>query len=188
MSLRAGIYYPKFNFISKSVVPPAGPARDTFIDSIAKILIPDKDGGGDKYFVDQGRSALVGFTQYLIALVNDDVENEARYDDLPEIWRGHEASFPMLVDWISYSQQKASKHAAEGDQADSDPLRGYLSSLVDHAIDRDYPQRCIRDLQPLVNMADKERSGVLGTMNQGLLSFRNSAVAERTSSSDFFPC
>ena len=183
----SGVFHPKFNFISRSVVPPAGPARDTFIDSIAKILIPDKDGGGDKYFVDQGRSALVGFTQYLIALVNDDVENEARYDDLPDIWNGQEASFPMLVDWISYSQQKASKQAEEGDQADADPLRGYLSSLVDNAIDRDYPQRCIRDLQPLVNMADKERSGVLGTMNQGLLSFRNSAVAERTASSDFSP-
>ena len=66
-------------------------------------------------------------------------------------------------------------------------MRGYLQSLVDNAIERKYPQRCVRDLQPLVNMADKERSGVIGTMNQGLLSFRNSAVAERTDGSDFSP-
>lgn len=188
-----GVFYPRFNFISKRVVPPAGPARDTFIDSIAKVLVPDKDGGGDKYFVDQGRSALVGFSQYLIALVNDDTANKERYAGLPEVWQGREASFPMLVDWISYSQQEAQKKASaparggQPAQPDPDPLRTWLSTLVDTAIARSYPQRCIRDLQPLINMADKERSGVLGTMNQGLLPFRNSAVAERTSASDFSP-
>src|SRR3546814_14434026 len=34
-------------------------------------------------------------------------------------------------------------------------------------------------------MADKERSGVLGTMDQALLPFKNKAVKERTSACDF---
>src|SRR3546814_7441454 len=42
---------------------------------------------------------------------------------------------------------------------------------------------CSSDL--LIDMADKERSGVLGTMDQALLPVKNKAVKERTSACDF---
>lgn len=64
----------------------------------------------------------------------------------------------------------------------------YLPRLLERASERDYPRICVINLQPLVEMADKQRSGVLGTMHQALMPFRNSAVAERTSGSDFAPC
>ena len=48
-------------------------------------------------------------------------------------------------------------------------------------------QRVITELRGLINVADKERSGILGTMEEGLLPFKNAAVVERCSSSDFTP-
>ena len=184
-----GTFHPKFNFIGRSITPPAGPKRDVFIDWIAKILIEGNartasQRDKENFFVDKPRSALVGFAQYLIAKVNDDVENGSRYDGLPRAWHGREASLPMLAAWIVHAEQQAYAKARERRDPGIDPLGEYLSSLVADAVQRKYPKRCIRELSPLVYMTPKERSGVLGIMNAALLSFRHPAVSERTSASN----
>lgn len=181
-----GVFHPKFNFISKRAVPPVGGARDTFVDNLAKILIPESKGGGSNtdYFVNQGRAALVGFTQYLLAHINDR-DDPQRYEGLPEHWHGKEASFPMLGDWLAYSQRGSSQGA--GAQAQEDPLRPWLADLVETAIERGYPDPCVRGLQPLVLMAPQERSGIIGQLAQALIPFRNTAVVQRTETSDFAP-
>ncbi len=195
-----GIFYPRFNFISPKLVPPPGPDRDTFIDAVAKTLVPEKKGGGDDYFTNKGRAALTGFIHYIVAKVGDAKD----YKGIPERWHGFEPSIPMMADWIATNQFDATGDgsgvevgASEEppvESQDPDKLKPWLRKLSNeirptagnlHEIGRS--ERAFLEISPLVNMADKERSGVLGTMDQALLPFKNAAVKERTSACDFTP-
>ena len=181
---KQGGWNPCFNFLDPRVIPPPGGGqRDTMVDSLAKILIPEKKGGGgDDYFLQRGRASLVGLMNFVIAKINDR-QDEERFEGLPKRWHGYDASLPLMVDWLAESQLQS----GEGDGGGDDPLAGYFKALVQECRDRDYPPRCQRELQPLILMADKERSGVLGSMDTGLLPFKNEAVVERTRESDFIP-
>lgn len=186
-----GIFYPRFNFLASQLVPPPNTAeRDTYLDAVAKVLIPDSKSG-DKYFTDKGRDCLTGFMHYLVSHVNDAKSDEG----IPNQWKGMEASFPMLVDWIADAQFQAGKRAeaanaqaaANKELPTADGMKMFLSGLADHIKAGDYSERAFTSLAPLIDMADKERSGVLGTMDQALLPFKNKAVKERTSACDFTP-
>lgn len=183
------LFYPRFNFLSSSLVPPPNTAeRDTYLDAVAKVLIPDSKSG-DKYFTDKGRDCLTGFMHYLISHVNDAKSSEG----IPTQWKGMEASFPMLVDWIADAQFQAGKKAeaanaqaiANKQMPNTDGMKIFLSGLADQIKAGNYSDRAFTSLAPLIDMADKERSGVLGTMDQALLPFKNKAVKERTSACDF---
>lgn len=185
-----GIYHPRFNFLDKRLVPPAGTAeRDTYIDAMARTLVPDTKGGGDKYFTDQGRECLVGYMHWLVSHVND----HASYDGIPAKWHGKEASFPMMIDWLAEARYKAAERAKKLDKESdnkfqqTDPEQLFLTEICDVARERGYSPRAFTSLSKLIPMADKERSGVNGTMNQALLPFANAAVMERTSACDFLP-
>src|SRR3546814_7775625 len=88
-----------------------------------------------------------------------------------------EASFPMLVDWIADAQFQAGKAAEEKNaQAaankqlpTADGMKIFLSGLADQIRAGGYSERAFTSIAPLIDMADKERSGVLGTMDQALL-------------------
>jgi type IV secretion system protein VirD4 len=185
-----GLFYPRFNFLSSLLVPPAGSAeRDTYLDAVAKVLIPEGKGGGDKYFVDKGRDCLTGFMHYLVSHVND----AKATDGIPPQWHGYEASFPLLVDWIADAQFQAGK-LAEKKNAEAaankqlpmaDGMKLFLGGLADQIKENGYSERAFTSIAPLIDMADKERSGVLGTMDQAMLPFKNKAVKERTSACDF---
>lgn len=214
------LFYPRFNFLSKQLLPPSGPDRDTYIDAIAKTLIPEKQGGGDSYFVDKGRAALTGFVHHLVAKVND----AGNYNGIPEEWKGKEASLPMLVNWIAQAQMSAAQAAEQSSDAqdayseslqygqdpgeyddsyaappapssDKDPMSSWLRTLADEANPASRTpdnrlgtsNRAFIEFSTLVPMADKERSGVLGSMDQALIPFKNEAVMERTSATDFVP-
>jgi type IV secretion system protein VirD4 len=185
-----GLFYPRFNFLSSQLVPPAGTAeRDTYLDAVAKVLIPEGKGGGDKYFVDKGRDCLTGFMHYLVSHIND----HKNTDGVPTQWHGYEASFPLLVDWIADAQYEAGKVAerknAEAAAAkqlpNADGMKIFLGNLAEQIKTNNYSERAFTSLSPLIDMADKERSGVLGTMDQALLPFKNKAVKERTCACDF---
>lgn len=185
-----GLFYPRFNFLSSQLVPPAGTAeRDTYLDAVAKVLIPEGKGGGDKYFVDKGRDCLTGFMHYLVSHIND----HKNTDGVPTQWHGYEASFPLLVDWIADAQYEAGKVAerknAEAAAAkqlpNADGMKIFLGNLAEQIKANNYSERAFTSLSPLIDMADKERSGVLGTMDQALLPFKNKAVKERTCACDF---
>ena len=200
-----GVYYPRFNFLSPQLVPPDGPDRDTYIDSVSKILIADKQGG-DSYFVNKGRAALTGFMHLIVARINE----QGDYSGVPTPWVGKEASLPMLAMWLAQAQYIASKGGEEEDWDDGgyvgpdderpqppekDPNRDVigdwlqeLCASVDPSVDGPgRSQRAFMELSPMIKMADKERSGILGTMDEALLSFKNSAVQQRTAACDFTP-
>ena len=179
---------PSFNFLDPRIVPPDGPGRETFVDTISRTLVPTKDSG-DTFFPDKGRAALVGFTHWLICAINDDSDNAKRWleCDLPQRWHDKQASFGMLVEWIVYAQIAAKKRAQEQGEQNSNPISAWIQSLVDTAIEKDFHPRCISELSPMIEQADKERSGVLSTVDQALIPFKNASVAQRTSRADFVP-
>lgn len=184
-----GVYHPRFNFLDPQIVPPDASARDTYVENLAKILIPDDQGKGDPHFTERGRGVLIGFIHFLIAHIEADEQGSA-YEDLPAQWYGMPASLPMLIDWLNRTQLAAIKEAGESGEngkAQEDPLRPYLEKLVNIAIANDYPDRVVRELQPLILTADKERSGFFSTMDRGLAPFKNAAVSQRTARSDFVP-
>ncbi|MPR09526.1 type IV secretory system conjugative DNA transfer family protein [Microvirga tunisiensis] len=200
---KEGIYYPRFNFLSPDLVPPPGPDRDTYIDSIAATMIPEQTGGGDSYFTDKGRAALTGFLHYIVARIADR-KDAARYETFPERWHGFEPSIPMLADWIAVAQFDATSGDGPGSEDEhptgggGDKLGKWIRDLcddirtnseypIDHPKNRGKSERAFNELSSLVNMADKERSGVMGTMDRAFLPFKNAAVKERTSACDFTP-
>jgi len=190
-------FFPRFNFLSPQLVPPRGPNRDTYIDSIAKVIIPEPKGGGDSYFINKGRAAFTGFCHYLITVFGDNAGDPQFRNDLPEEWRGKEPSLPMLSDWIAHAQLENTKaqddpDAFGGPPPSSDRLGDWIRKLCEQIKPGEANKalaspRAYNELSTLVNMADKERSGVLGTMDQGLLPFKNEAVKQRTSATDFTP-
>ena len=189
----ASVWHPSFNFLDPAILPGDEAARDTFLDALVKVLIPEGKGGGGSsdYFIPKGQSALMGFLHFLIATVND------RMDDpgadpwsecfLPEMWRGKAASFPMVVDFIAASQKAFAPQQPPDQPPHPDPQKPWLEALVDTATQRGYPQRCIRELSPLINTAPQERSGILGTMDKGLAPFKIASASQRTAISDFTP-
>src|SRR3546814_18076848 len=64
-------------------------------------------------------------------------------------------------------------------------MKIFLSGLADQIRAGGYSERAFTSIAPLIDMADKERSGVLGTMDKALLPFKNKAVKERTSACYF---
>jgi len=186
-----GVYHPSFNFLDPQILPPPGAARDTFVDNLTKTLLPEDKGKSDPYFLPRGRSALAGFLMFIISHLHDAPEEkkEQNYKDLPPEWHGKDVSFPMLIDWLTRTQLDAVVQAkASGDKTNQeDPLAPYLQRLIDITIQERYPERIVRELQPLIVTARDERSGILGQMTKGLGPFNNSAAVQRTSRSDFVP-
>jgi len=143
--------------------------RESHVKAIAHVLIPDRPDGGARYFDDKGREALQGF---LLA-------------EVFRSWReGREASIPDLLDWIRDEQERAGVEAGRvrygsGSGAwspEADGMRMFLNALCGVLRDEGHSFRAVAFLQPLVDMSPRERSGVLGTMDQGLLPFRNPVV------------
>ena len=110
---------------------------------------------------------------------------------IPDAWRGKEASLSMILDWITASQVDIAEQLAErrrqGDQMVmmADPLKDLFLNAVDEARRFSYTHRCVSELTQLANTPDKERGSILSTMMEGLAIFRNAAVRNRTSHSDF---
>ena len=178
------IFNPSFNFLDPRIIPDDD--RDTFVDALSNILLPDKEGGSDPTWQKRGRNALIGFTHFLLSKINDRRDAD-RYEDIPEQWHGKPASFAMLVAWLTETAQRASEEAEELDDPNADPMRQYMQRVIKEARDHGYHPRAITELQPLVLMADKERSGVMNTMETGLAPFKSNAVIERTERADFIP-
>jgi type IV secretion system protein VirD4 len=201
-------FYARFNPLSPKMMPPPGPDRDTYISTVAAVLVPKNDskgGSSDSYFADKGRDALTGMIHATVARVTDrDDTDPKKYEGMPKHWHGKEASLPMLTDWIAHSQFAATAdESADPFKPEPDPNanaeRDRVGTWFRNLCDEINPENKLDDnlkgttargfnaLSQLVNMADRERSGVLGTMDQALQPFKNASVKERTSSSDFTP-
>ena len=110
---------------------------------------------------------------------------------IPDSWHGKEASLSMILDWVTASQVGIAEDMAErrrqGDQMVmmADPMKDLLLNAVDEARRFAYASRAVSELTQLANTPDKERGSILSTMMEGLAIFRNAAVRNRTSHSDF---
>ena len=185
------IYYPSWNPLSPLSIPPAGPKRDMYIDRLVNVLAPDPQSG-DKFWTSKARAALTGLIHFLVVKVECAMDPDfdgGSWDGIPTQWIGQEASFPMLVDWFAYAQNENDDPEAE------DPMRAMFRAAVDEAktLNEKYYQkhgvrpmnRAIVELTSLQNSPDKTRGSILTTMDESLTPFKNEAVRQRTSASDF---
>ena len=60
-----GIYYPSWNPLSPQCLPPLGPSRDMYIDSMIPILVEEPKGGADPHWSKTGRNAMAGFLHFI---------------------------------------------------------------------------------------------------------------------------
>jgi type IV secretory pathway TraG/TraD family ATPase VirD4 len=239
-----GIYYPSWNPLSPEHVPYNPEQRDLYIDSMAKVLVPDSKGANaDPHWANTGRAGLSGLINYIVSKVerakaddyfyarlnsgtfnSDDAAllgdyylsmmndpnayaaysmlqrgelNKTNYvhvgtwANIPDSWRGREASFAMILDWLTSSQvaiaEQMEERRRQGDQMVmmADPMKDLLLNAVEEARRYAYANRAVAELTQLANTPDKERGSILSTMMEGLAIFRNAAVRNRTSHSDF---
>lgn len=61
-----GIYYPSWNMLSGTCMPPFGPARDMYVDSMVNVLVEEPKGGADPHWAKTGRNALTGFIHFVV--------------------------------------------------------------------------------------------------------------------------
>lgn len=113
------------------------------------------------------------------------------WENIPPAWKGKEASLSMILDWLNASQiaiaQDLENRRRQGDQMVmmADPMKDLFLAAVEEARRYSYAHRAILELTQLANTPDKERGSILSTMMAGLSIFRNAAVRNRTSHSDF---
>jgi len=111
--------------------------------------------------------------------------------NIPDAWIGKEASLSMILDWLNASEiaiaQDLEDRRRQGDQMVmmADPMKDLLLGAVDEARRYAYAHRAVLELTQLANTPDKERGSILSTAMAGLSIFRNAAVRNRTSHSDF---
>ena len=60
-----GVYYPSWNPLSPTCLPPLGPSRDMYIDSMVAVLVEEPKGGADPHWSKTGRNAMSGFLHYI---------------------------------------------------------------------------------------------------------------------------
>ena len=145
------------------------------------------------YYMDMNDSYAMGALTILREgkLTKDNYVPVGTWNDIPKEWIGHEACIPMLLDWLSESQVQISeairKRKEEGDQmaALADPMKEMLENAVVEARRYGYAHRASLEMTQLANTPDKERGSILSTALSGISIFKNQAVRQRTSHSDF---
>ncbi len=111
--------------------------------------------------------------------------------NIPHVWLGKEASFSMMLDWITEAQIAVANDLAErqrqGDQSVmmADPMKDWLEGAVKECRMYSYSNRAVAELTKLANTPSTERGSIISTILTGLAIFRNAAVRNRTSHSDF---
>ncbi|MDR1008669.1 MAG: type IV secretory system conjugative DNA transfer family protein [Rickettsiales bacterium] len=238
-----GVYYPSWNPLSPGTIPPDGPARNLYIDTMVNVFVEDPKGSAaDPHWSKTGRNALSGFINYIVSKIEharasdyfagrlnsgtftvaDAAQLEAFYlemsdayaagaltllregnltasnyvpvgtwVDIPGRWIGKEACIPMLLDWMAEAQvniaEDVRRRKEGGDQmaALADPMKEMLENAVIEARRYGYSHRAILELTQLAATPDKERGSILSTALSGISIFKNQAVRQRTSRSDF---
>ena len=111
--------------------------------------------------------------------------------NVPDEWVGREASLSMILDWLNKNQvriaEEIENRRKQGDQMVmmADPMKDVFQGAVNEALQYGYAHRAVLELTQLANTPDKERGSIISTVMAGLSIFRNAAVKNRTSHSDF---
>jgi type IV secretory pathway TraG/TraD family ATPase VirD4 len=97
----------------------------------------------------------------------------------------------MLLDWLNASQiriaDEIETRRKQGDQTVmmSDPMHEMFLDSVNEAKLYGYSHRSVLELTQIANTPDRERGSIISTVMSGISIFRNAAVRNRTSHSDF---
>ena len=124
-------------------------------------------------------------------LTADNYVHVGTWEHIPPAWVGREASLSMIMDWLNAAQIGIAMDMDErrrgGDQMVmmEDSMQKLFMAAVDEARRYAYSHRAILELTQLANTPDKERGSIISTAMAGLSIFRNAAVRNRTSHSDF---
>ena len=124
-------------------------------------------------------------------LTLDNYVHVGTWENIPDAWVGKEASLSMILDWLNAAQIAIANELEErrraGDQMVmmEDNLQKLFLGAVDEARRYAYSHRAVLELTQLANTPDKERGSIISTAMSGLAIFRNAAVRNRTSHSDF---
>lgn len=102
------------------------------------------------------------------------------WEGVPAAWQGKEICFAMFSDWLleSYLTVKKENPSADG-------WRVLIERWVQEAEFFSYSEKAVKTLQHLYFLSRKQRSIIFPMLFKPLSVFRNSAVRERTSASDF---
>lgn len=79
-----GIYYPSWNPLSANCLPPLGPNRDMYIDSMVAVLVEEPKGGADPHWSKTGRNAMAGFLHFISSKCERARANDYFIDRLTE--------------------------------------------------------------------------------------------------------
>lgn len=181
-------FMPAFNVLGPKFLPDAGSDRDRHVDRISSILIPESTQGM-KYFDDKGRETLTGF-------LHMEIGRAGREDRAPSI--------PAMIDWIAdglrWSSRENERRRTEGIDAEidrivngvndgfhgissttMDAMHDWLRSIEKECMEHAYAPHTVRAIRPLTSMTSREMHGILGTMDRGLLPFKNMRIRRATS-------
>lgn len=169
-------------------------ANDYFYYKLSNDMFDGADAGKlEEYYLNMNDSYAMAALNLLRSgeMNKDNYVSIGTWDDIPESWVGHEACIPLLLDWLNEAQVNISedirKRKEQGDQMASlsDPMKEMLENAVVEARKYGYSHRAILELTQLANTPDKERGSILSTGLTGIGIFKNQAVKQRTSHSDF---
>lgn len=114
-----------------------------------------------------------------------------KWDPIPEAWIGRQASFPLLMDFITKQQLDISEELrARRDAGDpvafkTDIWAQILSDIVEETKYFGYNRRALVEISQILALPKTQRSSVLSMALSGLAPFKNAAIRMRMASSDF---
>jgi len=253
--IKEGVFYPRWNYLSRSALPPYGGDRETYLENMCAIYHPDPTGSADPFWPKAARAASVGLHHYTVSKVqranlHDTLKNaihramdaqgvsgphqgvvlamydaeaiieEMNYcgyygvhrvkveqgtpislaevdaspvgawDGIPVKWRPAarsasvqvEPSMPMMLDMLVEIRKGGADPNAPAGQ---DPSKAVWQKMIDECERFQYHPRAVAELVELRDLAEQTRSSIFKQFDSAVSVFKNSAVQQRTYSSDF---
>lgn len=166
--LRGAFLMPRYNALGDAVMPRGEPKQDEHLAKIAEILVPIVANKSGSYFEDRARAMTHAFLRLEVIRAREDAR---------------QPSIPAMVSWINDGLRRASEESDRRRKADRGMRRMQVDALtmwidemvVDHG-PKDASGIIVREIGSLSEMSPNERSGILGTMDKGLLAFKNDKI------------
>ena len=152
-----------------ALFPSSGIERDTFVELVARTLVPDSPTAGDAYFRGSGWRLLEGVSHYLLGRI-DDAEHSERCEmaGLP-MWKDHPVSAAMLLDFVV-------SRIGVWIRSDEPTVTEQVRGILDDAHARSLSKKIDRGFRPLLGMAPCERLGVLKMVEEAVAGLRGRFV------------
>jgi type IV secretion system protein VirD4 len=141
--------------------------RQQYVERMTNVLIAEPRGGANDHFVMKGRDALNTLSLFIIYRCERD---------------GRESSYGALLDAMSTDTNV--DYQGQGGE-DDNAQRAMLTAWFHEARESGFPSLVTDGLTELSQLAGRERSGVISTVQNGLQLFKNQLTRQRTNACDF---